>query len=146
MNSRWHGLCLALLLAPAAGFAEDGPPARCEPRESFPAFIAHFKQDAEFRQSRIVFPLAVGNGSAFGKPDMVLRSAYVDLESFPLITPEREAELAGSEGELCETTSARLDSRDFFQSSCDTDVYGHRYHFERVQGCWALTKVELSGS
>lgn len=141
---RW--CCLAVLLTPAVVTATEAPSAQCTPRESFPGFVAHFKQDAEFRVSRIVFPLEVGNGSAFGKPEMVSRSAYKDLESFPLITPEREAELAGGEGELCESTTARLDSRDFFQSSCDTDVYGHRYHFERVQGCWALTRVELGGS
>ncbi len=145
MNGACRWWFLAALLAPAAGLAEEAPSAQCEPRESFPAFVVRFKQDAEFRQSRIVFPLAVGNGSAFGKPEMVTRSAYLDLESFPLVTPEREAELAGSEGELCESTTARMDSRDFFQSSCDTDVYGHRYQFERVQGCWALTRVDLGG-
>ena len=106
MNSRWHGLCLALLLAPAAGFAEDGPPARCEPQESFPAFVAHFKQDAEFRQSPIVFPLAVGNGSAFGKPDMVLRSAYVDLESLSADHARARGGTGRQRVNFCETTSA----------------------------------------
>ena len=119
---------------------------QCEPRESFPGFMVRFKQDPEFRVARIVFPLAVENGAAFGKPTVVTRSTYRDLDSFPLVTPEREAELAGSEGELCESTTAQPDRRDFFQSSCDSDVYGHRYHFERVQGCWTLTRVELGGS
>lgn len=138
----WCGFAAALAFLVAAGAS----PAQCVPRESFPAFVAHFKQDAEFRAARIVFPLTVANGALLGKPERVTRSAYRDLQSFPLVTPEREAELAGSEGELCESSTAGLDRREFSQSSCDTDVYGHVYHFERIQGCWALTRVELGGS
>lgn len=59
----WCGLAMAL--APAFVLGADAEPAQCVPRESFPGFIVHFRQDAEFRAARIQFPLPVENGAAF---------------------------------------------------------------------------------
>lgn len=122
----------------------------CSPRESFPAFVTRFKADAGFREARIRFPLSVeyqGEGWGPQHPGQIKLSAEAwNVEVIALVTAERESELAGSEGELCESSSGALDERTLIQYSCDTDVYGNSFHFQRHDGCWMLVRVERSGS
>lgn len=124
--------------------------AACTPRESFPAFVVRFKSDPAFRAVRIRFPLPVeyqGEGWGPGHPTRVeLDAARWEVEAIHLVTAEREAALAGSEGELCESSSGSLDERLLFQQSCDSDAYGNTFHFRRDAGCWMLEGVELGGS
>ena len=97
------------------------------------------------RESRIAFPLHVGQVDGTRRV-VASRTDYLDMESFPLITDAREIELAGTEGELCETGTFSRDTRELFQQSCEADVYRNAYSFERIHGCWRLIGVQLGGS
>jgi hypothetical protein len=131
-NNPLKNLVLVGMLASTGVQAID---LQCVPRESFPSFVVHFKSSQVFRESRIVFPILVKRAGSEDTPasnTLVSLAEYRDLESFPLVTTDREAEFAGGEGELCETTNASLDDRELIQGSCDTDVYGNAYHFIRT--------------
>jgi hypothetical protein len=56
------------------------------------------------------------------------------------------AELHNTEGRLCESKAVvRHNRATFTQYSCETDVYGNRFHFVFLRGCWWLQRVDYSG-
>lgn len=128
--------------------AIGGSALACDPADaSFRAFLARFKNDGAFRESRLTLPLEFSFTDPEGTTHERLSLAEIRERKMQIIRDDaRAAELAGTEGQVCEGVSEeKKDSAVFFQSSCNTDVYGDAYYFVRRKGCWFLQRVEASG-
>ncbi len=141
-------LAIARAGAQTAGLPAEGQ--TCSPPEPFSGFVKQFKEIAEFRRDRIVFPLPVmrqnPDGTSSAITTLVAHETYRDLESFTLMVRADAARLKATEGELCESVTGSGGERTLAQNSCHTDVYANGYEFKRVLGCWKVARVWLGGS
>lgn len=111
--------------------------------KDFQVFWQHFKNNKIFQRSRVNDPLTVREQDANEKP-MVIKLSRQQLKanSFGVIDKKRAKELAGTEGELCESAPKFSPKKaEIAQYSCNTDVYSIGFVFIDRQGCWYLESV-----
>ena len=114
---------------------------------SFGGFLRQFKNNASFRESRLLKPLPISATDPAGTTNVKLSLRQIRQRKMQIIIGDkRAAELKGTEGQLCEEVPVvQRDSVVLDQHSCDTDVYSNSFHFVRRNGCWMLLRVEYSG-
>ena len=117
------------------------------PDASFTSFLAKFKNDKQFRETRLVLPLQFSSTDPSGTTKEALSLEEIRKRNMALILGDKDArELKGSEGALCESKPIIKKSRaSFGQYSCGTDVYSDAFYFVRRNGCWMLERVAVSG-
>ena len=130
------------LCAPAAALAS------CTAADaSFGAFLQRFKNDRQFRESRLVLPLQSSDTDPTGTVKTKLSLKQIRDSKASIIWGDAFAlEMKGTEAALCESKVVFRNNRaSFAQSSCETDVYSSKYDFVRKNGCWMLLRVANSG-
>ena len=117
------------------------------PDASFASFVVKFKNDARFRETRLILPLPSRYTDPDGTTQEVLSLRTIRSRKMQLIKGSAEArELALTEGKVCEGKPVvKGGHARFGQHSCGTDVYSHSYAFVRQNGCWMLESMESSG-
>ncbi|MFO1385613.1 MAG: hypothetical protein U1F55_05415 [Chitinivorax sp.] len=110
-------------------------------------FLKRFKNDRVFREKRLLLPLQISVSDPDGKSAERLTLKQIRERKMQLIIGDKRAkELHNSEGRLCESKPVvRHNRATFEQYSCETDVYGNRFHFVFQRGGWWLQRVEYSG-
>jgi len=140
---------LAILLAMlAASKAVAAPALACpKPDLTFAAFFYKFKNQQNFRESRLVLPLVIASRDNSKTNITRYSAAQIHSNRMRLIRGEAAArELSDTEGRLCEgKPKVGRNHAQITQSSCETDVYSDLYSFLRRDGCWFLEKIETSG-
>jgi hypothetical protein len=131
-------LFLTLLSAQNA----NGAPVCKVADKNFKVFWQRFKNDKVFQRSRVNDPLTVREQYANEQPTVVkLSRQQLKANSFG-IDNKRAKELAGTEGELCESAPIFSPKKaEIAQYSCNTDVYSTGFVFIDRQGCWYLESV-----
>lgn len=141
---RLTAIALATLTFCPPAFASQS----CQPADSsFGGFLRQFKNNASFRESRLLTPLPVSATDPAGTTNVKLSLRQIRQRKMQIIIGDkRAAELKGTEGQLCEEVPVvQRDSVVLDQHSCDSDVYSNSFHFVHRNGCWMLLRVEYSG-
>ncbi|MEN9455339.1 MAG: hypothetical protein RL210_858 [Pseudomonadota bacterium] len=134
--------CLLLLCSPA-GAAPD-----CDAEDiGFDVFLRRFKTNQVFRENRLQLPLHISVRGPDDTRTERLTLQQIRERRMQIIVDEKvAAELHNTEGRLCESKAVvRHNRATFTQYSCETDVYGNRFHFVFLRGCWWLQRVDYSG-
>jgi hypothetical protein len=115
--------------------------------KKFQVFWQQFKNDKNFQRSRVADPLTVREQNANEQPTVIkLSRQQLKANSFGVIDNKRAKELAGTEGELCESAPIFSPKKvEIVQYSCSTDVYSKAFIFIDQRGCWYLESVTDSG-
>lgn len=143
MTYRYLFGALVLVIPTAAGAG-----AGCaRPDASFASFLATFKNNQSFRESRLVLPLKASWRDPAGTTTESLTLAQIRAQKLQIIRGDkRTRELRGGEGQLCESVPKVGKTRaEFGQYACGTDVYRSAYYFVRIAGCWRLTRFTDAG-
>lgn len=142
MHKHFLPACVALL-----GAANVHAAACPAPDASFASFLGKFKNDAQFRTSRLILPLRTRYTEPGGTTEEALSLQTIRARKMELIKgPAAARELADTEGKLCESKPVvKGGHARFGQYSCGTDVYSHSYAFVRQDGCWMLESIQSSG-
>jgi hypothetical protein len=138
-------LTILILFLPLVSHAET----KCKkPDVRFTAFLNRFKDDAAFRETRIIFPLKTKSSGADGNAEQEINRERYIKDGLYLIRGNKEiAERKGTEGQVCESKPLiRGAIASLTQSSCGTDIYSDLYIFANMKGCWYLTEFKSSGS
>lgn len=130
-------LCSKAVATPACAVADAG----------FDVFLQRFKNNQVFRENRLLLPLQISVRGPDGTSTEHLTLPQIRERKMQIIIDEKHAaELHDTEGRLCESKAVvRHNRATFTQYSCETDVYGNRFHFVFLRGCWWLQRVEYSG-
>ncbi|MES2297215.1 MAG: hypothetical protein V4582_09240 [Pseudomonadota bacterium] len=136
-----------IVISASIGHTVVAADACATPDANFGTFLKKFKNDRQFRASRIVFPLQVAYTEPGGTTTESITLQQFQERKMGLIRGDQEARaLAGGEGALCESDPVvKKNEAVFGQYSCGTDVYSDEYHFINTNGCWMLTRLAASG-
>jgi hypothetical protein len=136
-------LTAAVLLSPSAFASASCPRADA----NFGTFLKRFKNDAAFRESRLILPLQTSYSAPGEKSTQSLTLKQIRHRKMRIIRGDADARaMRNTEASLCESTPlVKRDHATFGQYSCGTDVYSSGYHFERRNGCWMLARITSSG-
>jgi hypothetical protein len=121
---------------------------KCDrPDSNFGEFLSRFKNNASFRESRLITPLQYSLTEPEKTTKELLSLEQIHTRKLQIICDNAcAARLKGTEGQLCEEGPKVKGNRaEFVQYSCGTDVYGYTYHFVRKDGCWFLQGLDVSG-
>ena len=120
----------------------------CErPDSNFRDFLSRFKNNALFRDSRLITPLQYSLTEPEKTTKEWLSLEQIRARNLQIICDNAcAARLKGTEGQLCEEgPKVEGNSAEFVQYSCGTDVYGYTFHLVRKNGCWFLQSLDVSG-